>query len=217
MTHELLKTKRAIIWDWNGTLLNDTDLCLNCMNSLLTARELKMLNKNQYKDIFTFPVKDYYEQAGFDFSKENFEIPATEFIELYYKELHQADLHSSVTDVLEKVKEKGLHQSILSAMEHVYLLDSLKSKGVYHFFDEVSGINNHYAHSKQEIGLDLVNKLGFEKDEILIIGDTLHDLEVAEGLGVDILLIANGHQSRDRLEAKTPNVIDRIEEVLNIL
>ena len=68
-----IKAYKHIIWDWNGTLLDDVDIVIDCMNSLLKKRNLPLLHVDKYKDIFTFPVKDYYSQLGFDFTTEPFE------------------------------------------------------------------------------------------------------------------------------------------------
>ena len=68
-----MKNKKAIIWDWNGTLLDDVELCINSMNLLLKERNLQALTIDRYREIFTFPVKEYYQKAGFNFKTENFE------------------------------------------------------------------------------------------------------------------------------------------------
>ena len=52
----------TIIWDWNGTLLNDVDMCINCMNQLLQPRNIALLDHKKYQEVFTFPVQDYYEK-----------------------------------------------------------------------------------------------------------------------------------------------------------
>ena len=74
---------KTIIWDWNGTLLNDLDLSVDSVNILLKERNLPTLTVEKYKDIFGFPVIDYYVKAGFDFEKEPFEIPAKQYVKLY--------------------------------------------------------------------------------------------------------------------------------------
>lgn len=211
------ENKKAIIWDWNGTLLNDTDLCVNCMNSLLENRRLQPLDKERYRNIFTFPVREYYRKAGFDFDEEEFEKPANEFIDLYYENLNKASLFPPVERILNLLKEKGYYQSILSAMEHERLLLSLEDKKVFSYFDSVAGINDHYAHSKLEIGQDLLKKMIFKPAEIILVGDTLHDLNVANELGVEVLLVADGHQSKQRLLAETLNVVDELSEILEFL
>jgi len=206
--------KKAVLWDWNGTLLNDTDICVSCMNQLLEKRQLSLLDKNRYREIFTFPVKDYYEKAGFDFQKEVFEIPAMEFIRLYHENLKEADLFPCVEEVLQTFKVRGFYQAVLSAMEHDSLVTSLKDKGVYRFFDRVKGIDDHYAHSKLEMGKKMIDKLDYKPEEILFIGDSLHDQEVADALGIDCILVANGHQAKERLLAKTSRVVDKLSDVL---
>jgi len=208
--------KRAIIWDWNGTLLDDTEICVQCMNRLLDKRGLTLLDKKKYREIFTFPVQEYYNKAGFDFEKEDFKIPAMEFIKLYHQQLYEAPLFPCVEDVLNHFKSKGLFQAVLSAMEHDSLVKSLKDKGVYRYFDVITGINDHYAHSKLEIGKELIDSIGFKKKEMLLIGDSLHDLEVADELGVDCVLVANGHQSKERLLEKTSHILGKLSDVMDL-
>lgn len=210
-----LKNKRTIIWDWNGTLLNDADHCVMCINKVLNKRHMQQIDINQYRDLFTFPVKNYYEAIGFNFEQEDFEVPAMEFIKQYYSSLYKADLHSCAYDVLTFFKRSGFKQLVLSAMEHNSLIQSLTDKGIINFFDDISGINDHYAHSKLEMGKDLINKLSIEESTTLLIGDTTHDFEVASGLGVDCILVSNGHQSQDRLLQATSNVISKLRDVTN--
>lgn len=204
---------KAIIWDWNGTLLNDVDICIDCINKVLAKRRKKLLDKELYLEIFTFPVKDYYEAAGFDFSKEEFDVPAMEFINEYYQAIDNANLHDEVIDVLNHFKTNGFKQYVLSAMEHENLLKSMKEKGIYDYFIHINGIDNHYAHSKVEMGESLIKQINLKPDEILMIGDTLHDMEVAEALGINCLLIANGHQSKQRLMLETNSVINDLSEL----
>ncbi len=83
MEQTMAETIGGIIWDWNGTLLNDIELCVQTINDMLQKRNLRKLTADEYKDVFSFPVKDYYQKIGFDFNAEPFEIPAREFIDNY--------------------------------------------------------------------------------------------------------------------------------------
>lgn len=213
----MIKNKKVIIWDWNGTLLDDAQMCVDCMNIVLSQRKISSLSLAQYRDIFTFPVRDYYIKAGFDFENESFEVPAMEFISLYYDNLHTVGLFPAVHDVLKFFQNKGLQQLVLSAMQHDSLVQSLNEKGIINYFQKVSGITDHFAHSKLEIGRDLLNGESVNKDEVLLIGDTIHDFEVANQLGVDCVLVANGHQSKNRLLQQTAQVYDSLLEVVEIM
>jgi phosphoglycolate phosphatase len=141
-----------------------------------------------------------------------------EFISLYYQTLPQASLFSCIESVLTSLREKGMRQLVLSAMEHNKLVGSLKSKGIFHFFAKVVGMTNHYAHSKLAIGQDLLaGETSFGKEEMLLIGDTLHDLEVARELGIDCVLVARGHQSKERLLKETEMVFDKLSDITDLI
>ena len=210
-----LKDIKTIIWDWNGTLLNDADYCVDCMNLVLHKRNIPLINIEQYRNHFTFPVKDYYEAIGFDFNNEDFEVPAMEFINKYYEHLSKANLHSCVFDVLDYFKNLGYKQLVLSAMEHENLIISLTKKGIISYFEDIKGIDDHYAHSKLEMGKKLMNQLNIDSSTTIMIGDTTHDLEVATGLGIKCVLVSTGHQSQERLLKKTPNVIAKLENLID--
>jgi phosphoglycolate phosphatase len=207
----------AVIWDWNGTLLNDVDICIKCINTLLKKRGIPIINREKYIEIFTFPVKDYYEKAGFDFSKEDFEIPAMEFIDLYLKELPNSKLFAAAVEVLNSFKKQGINQYVLSAMEHKSLVKSLNDYGIYDYFIDINGMDNIYAHSKLDIGKNMLTNIEIEKENLILIGDTLHDKDVAHGLGINHLIIANGHQSKNRLFSQTNKVINNLEELFSMI
>lgn len=198
---------QSIIWDWNGTLLNDLDFCISTINTLLKKSNLKLVTRNSYKALFSFPVKDYYELIGFDFSKDDFKIRANEFIDLYNSGVKNCNLHSSVIEVLSYFKEKGIRQFVLSAMQHDMLEQTLKHQGIFDYFEGVAGLNNHYAVSKIERGNQLISEFGINQEKATIIGDTNHDFEVAQKLGIDCILIADGHQSEERLKSTGTTVI----------
>ena len=203
----------TIIWDWNGTLLNDADYCVECMNKVLKKRDIQQINIDQYRTHFTFPVRDYYEAIGFNFDKEDFEIPAMEFINEYYEHLSKASLHTCVFDILEYFKKLGYRQLVLSAMEHENLISSLTEKGIINYFEDIKGIDDHYAHSKLEMGKNLMKQLSIDPTTTIMIGDTTHDLEVAKGLKIECILVSTGHQSKERLLSATTNVITKLGDI----
>ncbi|MFA5418305.1 MAG: HAD hydrolase-like protein [Bacteroidales bacterium] len=212
-----MRSKKTLIWDWNGTLLDDAEICVYCINALLRKRNLKEITLQKYREVFTFPVVDYYREVGFDFEKEPFEIPAMEFIDLYHQLLPKAPLFNNVEQTLSGFSDYKINQVILSAMEQNSLINTLKSNRIHHLFDQVFGIADHYAQGKLQRGMELINRLNQPLDEIILIGDTLHDKEVAGHLGVEVVLIANGHQSKERLLKSGARVLDSIGQLQEVL
>lgn len=202
----------TIIWDWNGTLLNDVDICIDSINILLQKRNIEKITKNYYKEIFTFPVIDYYKKIGFDFGKDTFDALAVEFINIYQKKLKTSNLFTDVKPILQKFKDKNYQQIILSAMQEKDLLKSVKQQKINNYFQQIMGINNHFANNKIGIALDYINNSNLQTEHTCLIGDTIHDYEVAQKIGCKCILVDRGHQSRTRLlKTKVPVVKNLFE------
>lgn len=207
---------KHIIWDWNGTLLNDSWMAVMVINETLAKRGMPTLDHEHYQNIFGFPVIDYYRRLGFDFVDESFEVVGTEFIEGYEKHKYDVLLHDGVVEVLESLNKQGVTHSILSAYKQ-NTLDEL----VAHFqltdrFVKIVGLDNHYAHSKVENGVQWMSELGADPGDVLFVGDTEHDFEVAQAIGVDCVLIPGGHQTREALLGTSATLVDQIADILKL-
>jgi phosphoglycolate phosphatase len=202
-----------IIWDWNGTLLDDVTACVDAINEMLAARQLPCISRTYYRDIFDFPVKGYYERLGFDLATEDWDAMANEFHLHYGKFSRAAELRPATAETLGRMRDRGLSMSILSASEITLLERTLEARGIRHFFDHVVGLSDRYAASKLDKGKLLMAALGIPRNDILLVGDTNHDHEVAETLGIDCVLLTGGHQSEHRLA--TPKTVDSIPLLLD--
>ncbi len=208
-----LQKKEIIIWDWNGTLLNDVDHCIQSMNRLLIKRGLPLLEKERYLEIFTFPIREYYLQVGFDFSKEPFEIPAEEFIDNYQIGFESVKLYPDVISTLDFFRRMDKKQFILSAMEHDALIKSVREREIISYFSNINGIGNNLAHGKNELAKEIIRTNRIDPEKAVLIGDTLHDADVARETGIENILISTGHQSKTRLEKTGNRVFDTLHEL----
>ncbi|MEJ2757071.1 MAG: HAD family hydrolase [Anaerolineales bacterium] len=202
-----------IIWDFNGTLMDDAWLCIDVMNEMLNRRGLLTLPPDRYADIFDFPVKNYYLRAGWDLSQYPFEMLSDEFMAGYHARKLECKLRPEAQQVLAKVHEKGIPQSIISAAQQSMVEELLDHYNIAPYFENVRGLDNHHAAGKTEVGLQLVEDLGIDPEHILMVGDTVHDFEVAEDMGVNVVLISSGHQARARLVNTRMPVVDKLDEI----
>ena len=204
---------RHIIWDWNGTLLDDAETCVEVLNELLCRRGKSPVTYEQYRELFDFPVKDYYIRLGFDFNAESFDEIAHEYIDSYRQKQLTCSLHDGAVDALESCRELGLSQSILSAYQQDLLEEVTQYFNIQDFFIKLVGRDDLYAHSKTDNGIELLAQLGLSGEQILLIGDTIHDYEVAEAMSVDCVLIANGHQRHQRLQDCGATILGSLAEI----
>ncbi|VGO17937.1 hypothetical protein PDESU_06539 [Pontiella desulfatans] len=192
---------KHIIWDWNGTLWDDTWLCTEINNHMLQRRKLPEIDIGVYRDKLCFPVDQYYCQLGFDYGQDPYNRLAEEFIEEYERRRFECALHAGARELIARLHGQGIPQAVLSAYQQDALLQATDYFELTRFFDDIVGLNDIYAAGKVENGLKYMSGLDLVPDEVLFIGDTIHDFEVAEAMGVKSVLVANGHNSRSRLEA----------------
>ena len=93
-----------ILFDFNGTLVNDLELCLNLLNDMLVYCKHNRVSKEEYLNIFTFPVIEYYKKAGFVFPKDDFDSLAKYFIKEYSRLNKYCPLQDGVIEILEYLK-----------------------------------------------------------------------------------------------------------------
>lgn len=206
-----------IIWDWNGTLLDDLHLCLKIINNLISKNHLPPVSLANYLDIFGFPVRDYYQNIGFDFEKEPFEVISTEFITAYEKGRPDCLLMPGTLETLELLTSIGYTHSILSASKQSYLNKAVLDYGIEDYFISINGLDNHHAAGKFDLAKEFMTAQYLNPSSVLLVGDTLHDAEIAVSLGVDCWLISNGHQSHQRLESAGVPILTSLSNLTNLI
>ena len=205
-----------ILWDFNGTILDDVDAGIKSVNKLLSDRGLPLVDsRERYHQVFGFPIIDYYRRLGFDFDKEPYEVIAPIWVEQYLENVKESKIFDDLRKTVAFFSKMGLKQIVLSATELEMLKKQLSLADCLDLFDDVLGLDNIHAASKVSLAQKWREK---NPDAVpLIIGDTVHDAEVAESIGADCILIARGHQSRDTLEKTGCPVYENFDELLKNL
>lgn len=200
LTQHIPAGTETIVFDWNGTLLDDIEYCLSITNEMLDEHDLPRLTRTRYRDIFEFPVQGYYEKLGYDFSRHPFPELAARWMGTYTANVTaRTDLFDQTEELILALKSKGYRLAILTAAIESDVHDLLAHHGIDEAFDEVFGLDHCEASSKVERGKQLYASMGLEAGKTLLIGDTDHDFEVGQALGAPTLLLADGHQSYERL------------------
>jgi phosphoglycolate phosphatase len=138
------------------------------------------------------------------------------FIDQYDIKRFECKLHSHALEVLDSLRSKGCELSILSAYQQNILEELVKFCKVDDYFTHIVGLGDYYAAGKVQSGRLLVDKLDHPPADVLLIGDTIHDFEVANAIGVDCILIAGGHNSKQRLKSTNAPTLDSLKEILNL-
>ena len=201
-----------IIWDFNGTILDDVKVGIESVNVLLKARGLREIaSVEEYRRVFGFPIIEYYKRIGFDFEKENYADVAVEWVDEYMSRVDNAKTNDGAEECLREIVDSGRKNILISATEINMLKKQLGMLGISQLFDGVYGLDNIHAHNKTAVA-----KLWRENNpdaKVLFVGDTDHDLESARAIGADCVLYSGGHQSAESLKSFGCPVIDNLTEL----
>lgn len=206
---EHLAGKRHVIWDWNGTLLDDLELTVAIVGDTTEKHIGRRLSRDEYLKYFRFPISAYYEEIGFDFTKVTFEQLSHEFITCFEAGVRDLQLFDGVHELLEALRTEGIACSILTAAPELQVQELLRHFGIDGHFHAVFGLSDNFARSKVERGRQLMAHLGLDAADLVLVGDTDHDLEVAKALGIDAILLTGGHQCPTRLQRSHHRVFGR--------
>lgn len=209
---------QLVLWDWNGTLLDDVNYSLGCLNGLLAQYGYpQRYSLEAYREIFGFPIEEYYRRVGFDFHRDPYPVLAQSYMDRYNAGVEECAPTATAASTLEALRSLGKRQVILSASRRDYLIEQASQRGLKGYFTELLGLSDIYGVSKIQLGLDFLAESGVDPARCLMIGDTDHDAQVATALGAKCVLFTGGHQSRQRLESVCDTVIDRLDQLPDLL
>jgi len=205
---------KYIFWDFNGTILDDAMLCYNILNEMLVEENRPTVTFDAYLKIFTFPVKDYYALV-YDLNKTSFEELAHRFIKRYQPRSLLCDLHEDVVDTIIHYESKGFINVLLSASEETNLIEQLKHFKIEHLFKHILGTKNIYAKTKHDVAKQFIKTHHINPKDVIMIGDTLHDCDIADDLGCQMVVYTKGHQHPSRFT--NYRTIDSFKELKKII
>jgi phosphoglycolate phosphatase len=209
--------KQILIWDFNGTILDDLKVCLKAINQMLAARSLPVLSPADYLEHFDFPVQDYYQKIGFNFEREPFAALAAEYMAMYQPASFQCRLRKGVKATLAAMQNRGVRQVLLSATRQDFLEEQLSHFRLCAYFSDILGLSDILGRSKLEMAVSWFSDQGIDLQAALIIGDTQHDFAVARALNCRCVLVAGGHNSHARLTETGAPILENLSELTSFI
>ena len=202
-----------IIWDWNGTLLNDIGASLASVNDMLAMRGREPIGIDYYRECIGVPIIKFYEKV-FDLPNEDYSVIIKQYNNGYLHHLRDCGLTENAVEVLDYFEGKGVKQAIISSSNNDQLCANVKKYGVFDRFEAVLGASDYLAGSKIERAAEYLDKS--DGHRVLVVGDLEHDAEMAADLGADCVLITSGHENRERLYSAKARVISDLRELISI-
>jgi len=208
---------KHIIWDFNGTLLSDAQLGVDCDNHVFDTLGLPRITIDDYRRHMTMPVRDFYTALGVDLNVYKYETISRLWLDRFNAHAVSVGLVPGALELTARMKAAGFTQSILSASYEKSLIAQCEALGLVPNMDEISGLGDESAQKKTDIGRAQMKRLGLAGSDCVLVGDMVADSELADALGMACVLVPWGHNSAERLEKTGRAVARSMEELEKLL
>lgn len=204
-----------IIWDFNGTVLDDVNMSVAAVNDMLTARGLATTSVEVYRDTLCMPLTDYYKTVGI--YSDDIEALSAEFRACCDKHPELARVFEGVTKAVSEAGKLGIKSVVMSSLYHEHLVSEIERYGLCGVFDDLLGLPDKRLGSKYLNAKSYFEKNGIDAKSTLFLGDLTTDAQMAKQLGADCILIANGHMSKRVCKTECEKVFDNVYEVIEYI
>ena len=181
---------------------------------MLAKRGVKPIAMDFFRDHFAFPCRPFYDMIGMHVEDAEWDALAKEYHDIYAEQ--PKELNREAIAALERVKRAGAKQSIISALRQDLLDEVTARTGVAKYMECIYGVDNLDGASKLDRALELMNRIAppaGEQPNVVLIGDALHDKEVADALKVKCVLCGQGSHAFWRLAQVAPTGRTLLEAV----
>ncbi|WP_202874294.1 HAD family hydrolase [Kribbella kalugense] len=208
-----------VVWDWNGTLLNDNHAVLAAVNEVCAGFGRPGLNWSDWQAAYARPMRVSYEQIlQRSLDEEEWARVDKLYHERYDALLHTCELASGTLDVLRACADSGRTQSLLSMWFHGRLTPTIEQYGLTTYFTRVDGLAGDVGGgSKAESLVRHLEAQQLDPASVVLIGDVVDDGLAAQAAGTQCVLVSTGAMTSEALLATGAPVTNSIAEALRLL
>lgn len=207
-----------VIWDWNGTLLDDLPIVVEAVNACLRSQGAPSIDADTYRSRFVRPLNGFYEgllgrPVDDDFLLELDNV----FQDAYWDGFDDAELNAEAEEAIRSLASAGVTQSIASMLWHDMLVPTVGGFGLDEFMVALDGNRGTVGESKDQHMVHHVERLRrmypeLGRQTMTVIGDLVDDAGAARAADVGCVLYDGGSQPRQLLEGEGVPVVDSLLE-----
>lgn len=215
---------KLVAFDWNGTIFADTKAILEGVNRVLELFNIKPTSLINFQRHFDVPVRNTYIALGIPIEKvdkRKSEI-AKVFHSSYEPRVAKVRTRAWVRELLAWLSSRNIRSVIFSNHIDEPIRKQLRRLNLEHYFSTVLA-NSHLEtafkeRAKQNRLENFLKSHNLAAEEILIVGDTIEEIEIGKKLGVLTAAITHGNCSIIRLKKAKPDfLIGSLKEVISII
>jgi len=193
-----------LVFDWDGTLMDSAGTIVASIQSACRDLGLRVPDEASSRHIIGLGLRDALTRL----LPELVESEHGRLVERYRHHYLGQDavipLFEGVPEALRRLNEAGFLLAVATGKSRLGLNRALAHTGLAEYFHASRCADEGFSKPHPGMLEEIMDELAVAPDRTLMIGDTTHDLQMAENAGVACLAAAYGAHPREELEALVP-------------
>jgi len=212
---------KLVAFDWNGTMIADTQACLNADNKVLEHFKLEKISYRRMCETFDIPISKFWTNLGYDLSffETNASTIGKMFMDNYNLGVRNVRTRIGVSPLLSFLTEQNIHSIIFSNHIEEDIHNHLQRLRLTKYIQKVlarsaGDTSQLHKRSKEHRLKTYIQEKKLRPHEVITIGDTPEEIEIGKKLGLHTVALLGGQCTKQRLVAESPDFI--IGNMLNL-
>jgi phosphoglycolate phosphatase len=208
-----------IVFDWDGTLIDSIEQITHSLQAASKIVFGENITEEAARSVIGLGLQEAVEQLHPDKPQTLTEKMADTYRHHYTNENKvPAPLFDGVTDMLDELLNQGFNLAIATGKSRAGLEYSLTEHPVSHYFTTTRCAGENQSKPHPEMLLGILNDTQTDARHTLMIGDSEHDLMMANNAGVDAVAVTHGAHTTDRLMTHKPLLcLDKVADLSNFV
>ncbi len=194
-----------IIFDWDGTLVDSIDWIVHCLQAAARKNDCKIPDQQAAKDTIGLSI-----QKAMDILFPGIEQNTQEQLiacysqEFFSKQMTEKDLFAGVHQMLLKFKQSGYQLAVATGKSHASLTKAMQKTGLADFFHIIRCADQTASKPQPDMLEEIISTLAVKKERAVMVGDSVHDMQMAMNAGIAAIAVSCGANSSAQLQCYKP-------------
>lgn len=208
-----------IIFDWDGTLVDSIDWIVKCLQYAAEECGCNVPDPQAARNIIGLSIEQAMDALFPDAGQATREQLIQAYGQHFFtKEVSQDDLFPGVYGMLERFKQAGYLLAVATGKKNAGLRKAMTGTGVTEFFDTTRSADQTASKPNPLMIDEIVTEMQVSKDRTLMVGDSVHDLQMALSAGVAAIAVECGAHSGEVLKQYQPlRCLQQTSKLLTII
>ncbi len=198
-----MKWKQEIIlFDLDGTLTDSAEGVFRCTRYMQEKMGMRLWTDEELRFMIGPPLQETFRKE-FALSEADTKTALAYFRERYFQVgMFENKVYDGVREMLSALKNKGKRLGVATSKHEWAAVRILEHYGLLDYFELVGGDNvEENRTNKQEVMAYVLNKMGAAKDNAVMVGDRMYDIDGGRALGISTIGVEYGYGDRAELIA----------------